>query len=194
MCPPIEINTAILLLMFFETDVIMMKIVDIYNRGRQVKSGEIMLEYYIYKYYFNAGHSFDNDREKAHFHTFQLVLYIGMKDTGSQHLFNDMDQSVRKYLSRYEGSYLNDMDEFRERGTSIEDIGEVFYDDLLKYMEQRGFRLYQLEISENPLCVYIVSNRIMLHTRSDRESRQSIENILNRKKKLLSMIKGKEES
>lgn len=153
-----------------------------------------MLEYYIYKYYFNAGHSFDNDREKAHFHTFQLVLYIAMKDKASQYLFNEMDQSVREYLDRYEGCYLNDMAEFRDRGTSIEDIGEVFYDDLLRYMKKRGYRLYQLEISENPLCVYIVSNRIMLHTRSDRESRQSIENILERKKKLLNMIKQKEES
>lgn len=153
-----------------------------------------MLEYYIYKYYFNAGHSFDNDREKAHFHTFQLVLHIGMKDKASQYLFNEMDQSVREYLGRYEGSYLNDMEEFRDRGTNIEDIGEVFYNDLLKYMKKRGYWLYQLEISENPLCVYIVSNRIMLHTRSERESSQSIENILERKKKLLNMIKRSEES
>lgn len=150
-----------------------------------------MLEYYIYKYYFNAEHSFDNCPEKAHAHTFQLVLYVGMANQDGQPLFNEMDQSVREYLKRFEGGYLNDMEEFQGRGTSIEDIGEVFYDDLMKWMEKKKCRLYQLEISENPLCVYIVSNRIMLHTRSDRESRQGIENILNRKKKLLSMMRRK---
>lgn len=150
-----------------------------------------MLEYYIYKYYFNAEHGFEGNRDKAHAHTFQLVLYIGMKNSKEPHLFNEMDRSVREYLQHYEGEYLNDMEEFRGRGTSIEDIGEVFYDDLTEWIENKGGRLYQLEISENPLCVYIVSNRIMLHTRSDRESRQGIENILKRKKKLLSMMKGK---
>lgn len=150
-----------------------------------------MREYYIYKYYFNAGHSFDNDKEKAHYHTFQLVLYVGSNEKQEQYLFNDMDKSVRKYLNRYESKYLNEMDEFRERGTSIEDIGEVFYDDLVVWMEKKGFHLYQLEISENPLCVYMISNRIMLHTKSDKESSESIENILRQKKKLLGMIKSK---
>ena len=89
------------------------------------------------------------------------------------------------------GRYLNEEKAFEGRETNIEDIGEVFYEDLLKKMKEKGFRLYQLEISENPLCVYIVSNRIMLHTRSDRESRQGIENILKQKKKLLSMMDGK---
>lgn len=150
-----------------------------------------MLEYYIYKYYFNAGHSFGNDRAKEHYHTFQLVLYVGGHDVGKQNLFREMDQSVREYLKQYEGRYLNEEKAFEGRETNIEDIGEVFYEDLLKKMKEKGFRLYQLEISENPLCVYIVSNRIMLHTRSDRESRQGIENILRQKKKLLSMMDGK---
>ncbi len=153
-----------------------------------------MLEYYKHKYYFNAEHSPDrnnrplSDNEKKHSHTFQIVLYVGASDTAGQHLFGDMDHSVREYLSQYEGGYLNDMPQFSGSGTNIEDIGEVFYEDLKKQMKDRGFRLYQLEISENPLCVYIVSNRIMLHTRSDRESRQGIENILAQKKKLLNMM------
>lgn len=150
-----------------------------------------MREYYIYKYYFNAGHSTDGDRKKEHYHTFQLVLYVGIHDVDKQYLFHDMDRSVREYLKRYEGKYLNDMDKFRNLGTSIEEIGEVFYDDILNWMKEKGFRLYQLEISENPLCVYMISNRIMLHTRSEKESRQGIEDILNRKKKLLSMMDRK---
>ncbi len=150
-----------------------------------------MLEYYVYKYYFNAKHSFHDCPEEAHAHTFQIVLYVGMGNREGQYLFNEMDHSVREYLKRFEGRYLNDMKEFQGRGTSIEDIGEVFYDDLMKWMEKKDGRLYQLEISENPLCVYIVSNRIMLHTRSERESRQGIENILNQKKKLLGMMRRK---
>lgn len=149
------------------------------------------MEYYIYKYYFNAGHSFENDSSKEHFHTFQLILYVEDRNTEGQHLFNEVDEKIRKYLERFEGQYLNEMEEFRGRGTSIEDIGEVFYDELLRRMQADGYHLYQLEISENPLCVYILSNRIMLHTRSDKESRQQIEKILERKKKLLSMVERK---
>lgn len=171
-----------------------------------------MLEYYKHKYYFNAEHSpeaapapgeaghseaapvpgeagrSDAADDARHSHTFQIVLYAGASDVGGQHLFGDMDRNVREYLSQYEGRYLNEMAQFRGGGTNIEDIGEVFYEDLKRQMKDRGFRLYQLEISENPLCVYIVSNKIMLHTRSDRESRQGIENILAQKKKLLKMM------
>lgn len=167
-----------------------------------------MLEYYKHKYYFNAEHSpeaaghseaahtpgeagrSDAADGARHSHTFQIVLYAGASDVGGQHLFGDMDQNVREYLSQYEGRYLNEMAQFRGGGTNIEDIGEVFYEDLKRQMKDRGFRLYQLEISENPLCVYIVSNKIMLHTRSDRESRQGIENILAQKKKLLHMMEN----
>lgn len=150
-----------------------------------------MLEYYVYKYYFNAKHSFEYNEEKAHSHTFQVVLHIGVTDPEQQYLFRDMDNNVRKYLNRYEGRYLNGMKEFEGKGTSIEDIGEVFYTDLYDWMKERGFRLYQLEISENPLCVYMISDRIMLHSRSDRESRQSVEHILKQKKRLFGMMKRK---
>ncbi len=151
-----------------------------------------MRQYYVYKYYFNAGHSFGDDVEKMHDHTFQLVLHIGAGDAESRHLFHHIDEEVQSYLSQYEGKYLNELSAFAGRGTSIEDIGEIFYDDLLFLLGKAGFQLYQLEVSENPLCVYIVSNQIMLHTRSDEESRQGIENILNRKKKLLSMLKRRD--
>ncbi len=146
-----------------------------------------MIEYYIHKYFFNASHGNSPDIEKAHHHTFQVVLYIS-NNKGKMELFNDMDKDVRDYLKRFEGAFLNNMPEFKGGSCTLEDMGEVFYAKLLRRLEKRGFRLYQLEISDNPLCVYIVSNRIMLSTRSDKESMESIENILNRKKRLLEML------
>lgn len=149
---------------------------------------ELMLEYYIFKYYFNAGHSVDNDIHHQHNHTFQISLYIGIKDVKGQYLFNEMDEHIHSYLSQYEGQFLNDMEVFQGIGTNIEDIGDVFYDELKEQLGLLGFRLYQLEISENPLCVYIVSNRILLQTRSEKGSRREIETVLERKKRLLDMM------
>ena len=40
-----------------------------------------MFNYYIYRTYFNAKHSFNGDITKIHGHSFTVVTYIGMKDS-----------------------------------------------------------------------------------------------------------------
>ncbi len=121
-----------------------------------------MLEYYKHKYYFNAEHSpeADNrpslDAEKKHSHTFQIELYVGASEAGGQHLFGDMDQNVREYLSQYEGGYLNDMPPFSGRGTTIEDIGEVFYGFEETDERQRISVISAGDFRKSSLCVYRV--------------------------------------
>jgi len=146
-----------------------------------------MFQYYVYKYYFNAEHSFRNQREKAHSHTFTVVLYIGGIEKGQDIPFFEMDAIVKAYFTNFRGQYLNAMPEFAGKEPNIENMGDVFYEALWERLKEVGLALYQLDISENPLCVYQVSDRILLPTMSMEESGKNFENILKRKRQLMAL-------
>ena len=55
-----------------------------------------MFNYYIYRSYFNARHSFNGDRENMHGHSFTLVTYIGMKDKSEDIPFFKLEAIVAK--------------------------------------------------------------------------------------------------
>ncbi|MCR5797977.1 MAG: 6-carboxytetrahydropterin synthase [Eubacterium sp.] len=139
-----------------------------------------MLRYYVYKYYFNASHSADGGKEKMHSHTFQIALYI-KQDEEKEYLFGEIDKDIKNYLSRFDGVFLPEIPEFAGTTASLEDIGEKLYDDIFKLLEDKGLWLYQLEIMDNPLRVYMVSNKIMSQSKSEEKHMQSIEWLLERK-------------
>lgn len=149
-----------------------------------------MFQYYRYKYYFNAGHSFQNDREKAHTHTFTVELYIGGIEEGRDIPFFEIDAIAKAYFTNFKGVYLNDMPEFAGKEPNVENMGDIFYEALHERLKEAGLSLYQLDISENPLCVYQVSDRILLPAFSMNESGKNFEQILERKKQL-TVIKGR---
>jgi len=146
-----------------------------------------MFQYYIYKYYFNAEHSFRNQRENAHSHTFTAVLYIGGTKEKEDIPFFEMDAVVKSYFANFRGQYLNVMPEFAGKEPNIENMGDVFYEALRERLLETGLTLYQLDISENPLCVYQVSDRILLPTMSMKESGKAFENILERKRRIMEL-------
>lgn len=146
--------------------------------------GESVRNYYICKYYFNASHSFQNNRESAHSHTFTIVLYVGRRNLQDETDVKIVDQEVKKYLERYEGSYLNDLDEFTGTDASIETIGDTFYEALKILLRETAFSLYQLDVSDNPLSVYQVADRILLPIQNMENSKENYEAILEQKKRL----------
>lgn len=154
-----------------------------------------MFRYYIYKYYFNAEHSFHGQRDKAHTHTFTTVLYIGGIEKKKDVPFFELDAIAKAYFTNFKDQYLNDMPEFAGKEPNIENMGDVFYEDLSGRLKKAGLSLYQLDISENPLCVYQVSDRILLPTASMEESGKNFEHILKRKRQLTALknhMEGKE--
>lgn len=153
-----------------------------------------MFQYYRYKYYFNAGHSFHNERENAHTHTFTVGLYIGGVEKGRDIPFFEIDAIAKAYFTNFKGVYLNDMPEFAGKEPNIENMGDVFYEALRERLEEAGLSLYQLDISENPLCVYQISDRILLPTSSMDESGRNFKQILGRKKQLTALKRGDEET
>ena len=121
-----------------------------------------MFNYCIYRTYFNAKHSFNGDITKIHGHSFTVVTYIGMKD-------------------------LNELPEFEGCGNTLETIGDYFYEKLRKQLMKSGMELYQLDISENPLCVYQVSDRMLLPTMNMDTSNRNYQKIFDDILKLESM-------
>jgi 6-pyruvoyltetrahydropterin/6-carboxytetrahydropterin synthase len=137
-----------------------------------IRGGEDVRNYYMCKYYFNASHSFQGDRDMAHFHTFTLVLYVGKRNLEDDTDVKVVDQLVHRFLTDYEGRYLNDLEEFAGTDASIEVIGNHFYQVLKVKLGETAFSLYQLDVSDNPLSVYQVADRILLPTLNMSNSRK----------------------
>ncbi|MBO5237937.1 MAG: 6-carboxytetrahydropterin synthase [Lachnospiraceae bacterium] len=123
-----------------------------------------MQKYYKYQYRFNASHSFDYIKEHEHQHTFTITLYVSKVNQSEQIMFFDFDKVVNEYLKQYEYSVLNEVPVFAHLVPNIENMGNVFYDDLKFLLKKLDINLYQLDISENPLSTYQISSRIHLPT------------------------------
>lgn len=149
-----------------------------------------MRNYYMCKYYFNASHSFNNNKATAHNHTFTLMLYVGIrvKDEGVN--ADDIDKQVIRFLARYEDRYLNELPEFEGKDGSLESIGNTFYEALKIQFRGTPFSLYQLDIADNPLSVYQVADRILLPTLNMENSKENYSAILKQRKQLEEIYGG----
>lgn len=125
------------------------------------------MEFKIYKlsYYMNAQHSMDALKDTAHFHTFMISLFIENLDQTQLLSFSKMNQIMDTFLEKYSGNYLNELEEFRTLVPSIENIGEVFYEELKVILHKVQLDLIKLDISETPLRIYSISDRLYLGTK-----------------------------
>ncbi|PYG85019.1 6-pyruvoyl tetrahydropterin synthase-like protein [Ruminiclostridium sufflavum DSM 19573] len=120
-----------------------------------------MFEGYKLKYRLNAKHSLLSDTENIHPHTFEISLFIEQGSKYKQVSFNALDKIVKPFLFRYQNSYLNNIPPFNMLEPTIENMGETFYEELKTILNSKKFNLIQLEISETPLRVYLISDRLM---------------------------------
>ena len=141
--------------------------------------------YYRCQYYFNARHSFDGKKEKAHAHTFTILLYLGFRNKEEQSAnMSVADTIVTDFLKNYENRYLNELDGFQNTKATLEDIGNLFYEKLKELFRKTKLSLYQLDIAENPLSVYQVADRILLPTLNMDNSKNNYDAILHQKEQL----------
>lgn len=117
---------------------------------------------YILHYYLNAQHSIDNLKEHAHSHTFSIGLYLEDKIEGRLLDINRINQIINNYFDPYRGTFLNDKTAFQDLIPTIEHIGDFFYEELKLILMELSYDLIQLDISENPLQIYSVTDRLYL--------------------------------
>lgn len=127
-----------------------------------LKGDDRMKNCYIFKYYVNAAHSTDNQIEHSHNHTFTISFWIEHPGEKKEVLFNKADTMIKKYLEKFSGKYLNAEPDFAGLNPTLENIGEVIYDQMTKNIKSTGFDLLKVEICENPLKVFSVSSQILL--------------------------------
>lgn len=69
--------------------------------------------------------------------------------------FASMDAILDQVFGPYQYQYLNGLPEF-EGDTSMEHLGEVFYQKVKTALEQQHWKFARFEISETPLRVYAI--------------------------------------
>lgn len=138
-------------------------------------------------------HSTDNIQKNAHQHTFAFALSIEANQKDDFVPFYEIDYAIRGYLSQYKGEYLNSLPHFRNIYPSIEWMGEVIFDHLALILREHGWNCLQLEISENPLKVYIVSDRILSPSIYYEDDQKGLDQLLKYRSKHLRLLRSMKE-
>ena len=149
------------------------------------------MAFHGYKYKFNlyAAHSnMAQGGKDVHFHNFTLTLYVNSINEQVDENYR-LETLVNEWLQKFRNKSLHDFEIFQGKHTSIESIGDIFYDQLCELIEDEEFELIRLDIEENPIRSYSVSkylldksvNRVAgipLHSISIDLNRKSQENTL----------------
>lgn len=118
-------------------------------------------EGYKLKFDLHAAHNnVGNYKDKRHFHTFTITLFL--RDTNDQmDLYNDIEKHVNSWLSPLQNQYLDETELFDGCETTLESIGERLFQEFMPRVEELNFELIRLEVFENPIRTYSVSNKLL---------------------------------
>ncbi len=114
---------------------------------------------YVYKFKLNAAHSMNSQNMLyAHDHTFEITLFIQSSKTQFMR-YEELEKEVQAYLSLYENRLLNEMEPFNIILPTIENLGNIWYEQLKKRLKPFGEELIRLEIAETPSRVYTIQSQ-----------------------------------
>ncbi len=120
-----------------------------------------MFRGYKLKFEFNAAHSnVEHQTQNVHFHTFTLVLYLNDMNEEMDYFF-DTEKHINEWLSPYQDAYLHETEAFAGRSTTLESIGDTFYELWKEKLKELQLDLVRLDVFENPIRMYSVSDRIL---------------------------------
>lgn len=117
-----------------------------------------MQRYYKYTFKLNASH---NNGGANHSHTFNIVLYIKQK-TNNFTEYTHVEKKIREYLNGYSLKLLNTCDDFKNINPTIENMSILFFNKLTVIINDENFELIKLELSDNILKKFTVSNDIVI--------------------------------
>ena len=151
-----------------------------------------MLKYYKFKYYLNASHSFHNEREHKHAHTFSITLFIEILEKEFIS-FYEVDKRLDQYFKNFNGQYLNDLEEFSRIEPTCENMGDYFYEELRERLKKYKMHLMELDIAETPVRKYSISDRLLMSSNGSNDINNRWNDIMETKEELLSMHTMEEE-
>lgn len=142
-------------------------------------------QYYKFTYYFSAEHSMNHSEKNMHPHTFTVTLYCERITRERFNLFHKVDEYLEKFFGAFTGEQLNQLNYFEGRIPSVEVMGECFYEDLKIRLRSLDMELIQLDICDNPVRVYSVSDRILMCSACQRNTARRLERLLEKQDKFL---------
>ena len=108
-------------------------------------------EAYWYHVTFNAMHNLVLDNPKSmHAHTFRVGLYVTEKQDDHPVFLNN-ERLLTDYFERYRGIRLNEIHPFVETLPTLENMAEIFYEELKPIFAGNGMHLVSLEIGDSPI-------------------------------------------
>ncbi|MDY2789688.1 MAG: 6-carboxytetrahydropterin synthase [Lachnospiraceae bacterium] len=143
-----------------------------------------MVTYYKLKYYMNASHSFLDQPEKRHAHTFAITLFIEVLEEDFV-AFYAIEKRLDQYFAHFSGQYLNDLEEFSDLDPTVENIGDYFYEELRQRLFKHKLHLMQLSISETPVRKYSISDKLLLSSAGDDDIDHRWEALMKEKEQFL---------
>lgn len=102
----------------------------------------------------------EGEAKDLHFHTFTLVLYLKQLND-EMDIFLNIENRINEWLEPFQNKVLSETELFRERSTSLESIGDAFFDEWKDKAETLKYELIRLDIFENPIHTYSVSDRLL---------------------------------
>ncbi len=117
---------------------------------------------YRFQLHFNAVHNIEPELpEKMHGHTFRIIV-CAQGESEDMTVYNECETQVRNYLTRFQGTRLNHMPQFKNKIPSIEVMCEVFFKELDEILAKNQVNLLKVEIGDNPLSTYSLSKKLMV--------------------------------
>lgn len=108
-----------------------------------------------------AAHSnIEGAATNIHFHTFTLVLYLKDKNEDT-YFFYRTEKEINEWLAPYQDKVLAETELFRGKSTTLESIGDTFYEAWKEKTRKLQLDLIRLDIYENPVRTYSVSDRLL---------------------------------
>lgn len=113
---------------------------------------------YRYKFSTNIIHSIETSGEyhDKHLHTIDTIIYIKESSKNVFLKYNSIEDDVNKYLSIFAGAFINEIEPFDVIVPTIENIGKEFYKNIDKILNEKGFELLKLEISDIPTRAFVI--------------------------------------
>lgn len=116
---------------------------------------------YKLKFKLHAAHSnMAGDLNNIHYHTFTLALYLKNINEETDFFFGP-EKEIEEWLAPYQNTELPHTELFFGKSTSLESIGDVFFDEWKEKVAKINYDLVRLDIYENPVRTYSVSDRLL---------------------------------
>ncbi len=128
---------------------------------------------YRFKFYLNASHAIviEGNHGERHPHTWEITINT-MKMRDSFVEFNHIEKKIEPFISKYQDQYINEIDPFDHINPTLENCCEYFKNLLKDILNDEGWLLLLIEMSETPTRSYVIN---LLDESESETQKQSIE-------------------